>query len=190
MIFPCTMHNFETTGRKCRFHNLKSVTFHKCQWATVTEEEKSASVFWHNHHACFFLLSQAGEFQLHGGQACQTACCARTLYRTLALLIIWTLISVSGMLQTCYLDLAVFMVCKHCYEVMGWYLRIKCPAQQQAEEREGIHVLELCEPWSSPCTLSQLCMGQLYFSLLGTEGNVFGGLGIDYWPSHLGNFPS
>lgn len=106
------------------------------------------------------------------------------------LLIIWTLISVSGMLQTCYLDLAVFMVCKHCYEVMGWYLRIKRPAQQQAEEREGIHVLELCEPWSSPHTLSQLCTGQLYFSLLGTEGNVFGGVGIDYWPSHLGNFPS
>lgn len=192
MIFPCTMHNFETTGRKCRFHNLKSVIFHKCQWATVTEEEKSASVFWHNHHACFFLLSQAGEFQLHGGHE-DTGLSNRLLCSYLVpdtgFIDLNTYLCVrdaANMLS----DLAVFMVCKRCYEVMGWYLRIKRPAQQQAEEREGIHVLELCEPWSSPRTLSQLCTGQLYFSLLGTEGNVFGGLGIDYWPSHLGNFPS
>lgn len=76
--------------------------------------------------------------------------------------------------------------CKCCYEVMGWDLGINHPAQQQAEDWEGI----LCEPWSSPCTSSQLCTGRLYFPLLGAEGNVFGGLGNDYWPTHLGNFSS
>lgn len=120
-------------------------------------------------------------------QDCQTTCCACTGHW-----LHWSSEHLSPCQGWCKHAISTWqsLWCKCCYEVMGWDLGINHPAQQKAEDWEGIHVLQLCEPRSSPCTLSHLCTGQLDFPLLGAEGNVFGGLGNDYWPSHLGDFPS
>lgn len=63
-------HIFKTKrSRKCRFHNLTSLELrpmpmHKCKGRI-----KYNNVFWHNNHACFSLMSQAGVSQHYRGWA-------------------------------------------------------------------------------------------------------------------------
>jgi hypothetical protein len=135
--------------------------FKGCQvmWVITIQvrEGSSLSLFWHNSHACFSLMSQAGDFQLYRGE---TELSTHPMCPRLVRGIHWighltTCLHVSNDANMTSLSLGVSLVCRQLYKVMEWdlernfWLKIHFVARLQAENCRKEFTFNNCaHPWS------------------------------------------